>query len=125
MRYKLGNNEHFLITDDSGYTIDVNELASGSHTSSGITSMDGYVMAESGTPITSADTLNEAIGKVEKQHYEIVDFLEEKELVISASLNDLNERFDSITLKRITQAQYDALVNAGETDPNTLYVVTD
>lgn len=61
-----------------------------------ITAMTNYVMAESGTAITTADTLNQAIGKVEKQHYEIVDFIEQKELVIAASLNDLNDRTETI-----------------------------
>ena len=109
-----GANSAVTVTDA------INELSS-----SAITSMDGYVMAESGTPVTSADTLNQAIGKVEKQHYEIVDFIEQKELVISASLNDLNSRFDGIIFKKITQSDYDNLVSSGATDQNTLYIITD
>jgi hypothetical protein len=52
--------------------------------------------------------------------------------VIAASLNDLEsnkasktEDLDGIKLKKITQAAYDALVQASTTDPNTLYIITD
>lgn len=62
------------------------------HASSAVTSMEGYAMAASGTPITTADTLNQAIGKLEKQNDEVVDFIEEKELAIAAAITDLDDR---------------------------------
>ena len=95
------------------------------HASSAVTAMTGYAMAASGTPITTADTLNQAIGKLEKMIDEFKAYVETKELVIAAALTDLDSRFDGTVIKRISQSDYDALVNAGTTDPNTLYVITD
>ena len=54
--------------------------------------MAGYAMAASGTPITSADTLNQAIGKLEKMIDEFKDYIEQKELAIAAAITDLDER---------------------------------
>ena len=52
--------------------------------------------------------------------------------VVAASLNDLEsnkasktEDLDGIKLKKITQSDYDALVQAGTTDSNTLYIIID
>ena len=52
--------------------------------------------------------------------------------VVAAALNDLESNkasksvdLDGIKLKKITQAAYDALVQASTTDPNTLYIITD
>ena len=66
------------------------------HVSSGVTAMSGYAMALSGTPITTSDTLNEAIGKLEKMIDEIKDFIEQKELGISAALTDLDYRLQRL-----------------------------
>ena len=60
---------------------------------------------------------------------------------IAAALNNLNENkldstalngyatksgdLDGVVLKKITQSAYDALVQAGTVDPNTLYIITD
>ena len=74
------------------------------HASSAVTSMDGYAMAASGNPITTADTLNQAIGKLEKM------------------INDLNSRMGGMTLVKLTQAEYDALAVK---DPNTMYVINN
>jgi len=55
----------------------------------------------------------------------------ENELIVSNALNDLEGRkadaedLDGVKLKKITQSAYDALVQAGTTDPNTLYIITD
>ena len=56
----------------------------------------------------------------------------ENELVMANALNDLNnnkadktEDLDGIKLKKITQSAYDALVQAGTVDANTLYFITD
>lgn len=55
----------------------------------------------------------------------------ENELIVSNALNDLERRkadaedLDGVKLKKITQSAYDALVQAGTVDPNTLYIITD
>ena len=51
------------------------------------------------------------------------DRLSEDEEVTSAGLNTLNDKFDGMKLKKLTQAQYDAL--SGSTDSNTLYVIVN
>ena len=63
---------------------------------------------------------------------EIMDAIDNDGRVISSSLNDLNDRvsaidssLDGIKLKKITQSDYDNLVNGGTVDANTLYIVTD
>ena len=52
--------------------------------------------------------------------------------VVAAALDDLERRkaekeedLDGLKLKKITQSDYDDLVNAGEIDPNTLYIIID
>ena len=92
------------------------------HASSAVTSMDGYAMAASGNPITTADTLNQAIGKLEKMIDEFKEYVSQKELVISAALNDLNDRMGGMTLVKLTQAEYDALTVK---DPNTMYIINN
>ena len=67
------------------------------HASSAVTTMAGYSMAASGTAITTGDTLNQAIGKLEKQNDEIVDFIETKEQVIAAALTDLDDNKLDVT----------------------------
>ena len=69
--------------------------------SSAVTSMDGYAMAANGIPISSGDTLNQAIGKLEKQNDEIVDHLEEKELAIAAALTDLDDRINLLNADKV------------------------
>lgn len=53
----------------------------------------------------------------------INDRLSEDEEVTAAGLNALNDKFDGLQLKKLTQAQYDAL--SGNTDSNTLYVIVN
>jgi hypothetical protein len=62
----------------------------------------------------------------------VTEVIESNELITSAALNDLNdvkadkeEDLDGLKLKKITQSDYDDLVNEGEIDPNTLYIITD
>ena len=78
----------------------------------------------------------------------ITEVIKEDERVTSEALNDLNTRIgtgfsissvtvvmdskadktedlDGVKLKKITQSEYDALVQAGTVDPNTLYIITD
>jgi hypothetical protein len=66
------------------------------HESSGVTAMTGYDMAASGTSISSADTLNTAIGKLEKMIDELKDYIEQKEFAIAAAITDLDDRIKSI-----------------------------
>ena len=61
-----------------------------------------------------------------------LDDVDDQFETIAASLNDLEERkadkeedLDGLKLKKITQSDYDDLVNAGEIDPNTLYIIID
>jgi hypothetical protein len=44
---------------------------------------------------------------------------------VMESKADKTEDLDGVKLKKITQSAYDALVQAGTIDPNTLYVITD
>jgi hypothetical protein len=74
--------------DASAYT-PVNE-------SSGITAMTGYAMAASGTPISTSDTLNAAIGKLEKMIDELKDYIEQKEMAIAAAITDLDNRLKAL-----------------------------
>ena len=43
---------------------------------------------------------------------------------ITVALNALNDKFDGMKLKRISQSDYDALVSAGTVDASTLYIIT-
>ena len=49
----------------------------------------------------------------------------EDEEVTAAGINALNDKFDGLKLKKVTQAQYDALVQGGTVDANTLYIITN
>ena len=69
---------------------------------------------EVSTAITSGDTNAVAGGAV-------YDKFDEVESVTAAALNVLNDKFDGLTLKKLTQAQYDAL--SPNYDNNTLYVI--
>lgn len=51
------------------------------------------------------------------------DKVAEDEEVTAAALNTLSDNFDGLKLKKVTQAQYDALISGGTVDNNTLYVV--
>ena len=53
----------------------------------------------------------------------INDRLSEDEEVTAAGLNAVNDKFDGLKLKKLTQAEYDAL--SGSTDANTLYVIVN
>lgn len=72
-----------------------------------ITAMTGYAVAATSGDITTSDTLNAAIGKLERNDNDIkrqigsgftvssiTEVIEENEEIISSSLNDLNERVD-------------------------------
>ena len=62
----------------------------------------------------------------------VYEVIRDNELVTSNAINifnikkaDKSEDLDGIKLKKITQSAYDALVQAGTVDPNTLYIITD
>ena len=83
---------------------------------------------------TSAQTdskIAEAVsGKVDTSDFEtysgaVESRITEDEEVTSAGLNALNDKFDGLRLKKISQSDYDALVQAGTVDANTLYIITD
>ena len=68
-------------------------------TSNAVISMGNYIIAESGTPIADSDTLNQAIGKLEKMIEElklyinsIKDIIIDNEEITAASLNELDNR---------------------------------
>ena len=63
---------------------------------SGITAMTGYEIASSGSSIATTDTLNQAIGKLEKMINELKQFISDKELTIAAALTDLDDRLKAI-----------------------------
>jgi len=71
-----------------------NAKADGS--ASGITAMTGYEIASSGSSIATTDTLNQAIGKLEKMIDELKQFISDKELTIAAALTDLDNRLKAI-----------------------------
>lgn len=71
-------------------------VSSHTHASSGVTSMDGYSKPSTTSAISTSDTLNGAIGKLECA-------------------------LGGIKLVQITQTDYD---NLGTKDPNTLYIIT-
>ena len=76
------------------------------HSSSNVTSMGGYAKPSSTSAISTGDTLNQAVGKLENA------------LDSKANSSDL----DGIKLKKITQSAYDALTTK---DSNTLYIIVD
>ena len=57
------------------------------------------------------------------QNKVIYNKIDEVEQVTAAGLNALNDKFDGLKLKKLTQEQYDAL--SGNTDSNTLYVIVN
>ena len=71
---------------------------------------------EISSAITSGDT-NPVQGGV------LYDKFDEIEEVTAAALNTLSDNFDGLKLKKVSQAQYDALISGGTVDNNTLYVV--
>lgn len=66
--------------------------------------------------ITSGDTNAVAGGAVYSKFDEV-------EQVTARALIDVNDKFDGLRLKKLTQAQYDAL--SGSTDSNTLYIIVN
>lgn len=70
------------------------------HTADEVTAMTNYTSAVTISPITVNDTLNTAIGKLERS-------------------------FGGVKIVTISQSDYDALVDAGTVDATTLYVVTE
>lgn len=70
------------------------------HTSNEITAMTNYTSGVTISPISTTDSLNTAIGKLEHS-------------------------LGGVKIVTITQAAYDALVQADTVDPTTLYVITD
>lgn len=73
---------------------------------------------EVSSAITSGDT-NPVQGGV------LYDKFDEVETVTAAALNSLNDNFDGLKLKKVTQAEYDNLVSGGTVDNSTLYVITN
>ena len=80
------------------------------HVSSGVTAMTNYVKASTASAIATGDTLNQAIGKLEKYAEDleakfgsgfsvssVTEVIEDDEKAISASLNDLNTRLSGHT----------------------------
>lgn len=66
--------------------------------------------------ITSGDTNAVAGGAVYSKFDEV-------EQVTARALIDVNDKFDGLRLKKLTQAQYDAI--SGSTDSNTLYIIVN
>ena len=52
----------------------------------------------------------------------VYDKFDEVEEVTAAALNTLNDKFDGLKLKKLTQTQYD---NLQTKDPSTLYIIVD
>ena len=73
-------------------------------------------------------TLKEVVsGKVDTDDFEIYSGavesrIAENEEVTASGLNALNDKFDGLRLKKISQSDYD---NLQVKDPNTLYIITD
>jgi outer membrane murein-binding lipoprotein Lpp len=72
------------------------EHLGGAIEASGVTAMTGYAMAASGTTISTSDTLNAAIGKLEKMIDELRDYIEQKEMAIAAAITDLDNRLKAL-----------------------------
>lgn len=77
-------------------------------------------------PLTKSNGTNDYIDKFSlvetsafTQHLSDYD---EAQRVTATALNDLNDRFGGMTLRKLTQAQYDALTVK---DDNTLYIITN
>lgn len=93
------------VMSQSAVTRELSTKANANHSqaSDSISAMTGYQIASSGSAITANDTLNQAIGKLEKL------------------IAMLDARLDGLTLKKISQADYDDLETK---DPNILYIIT-
>ena len=79
-------------------------------------------------PTGSSITVSSAITSGDTNPVEggaIYDKFDEVEQVTARALIDLNDKFDGLKLKRITQSAYDALVSAGTVDNSTLYIITN
>jgi hypothetical protein len=81
------------VTTALGYTPADNNHT---HVASGITAMTGYEIASSGSSIATTDTLNQAVGKLEKMIDELKQFISDKEMTIAAALTDLDDRLKAI-----------------------------
>lgn len=91
--------QYYTKSETSGKTEIANALqtksnANHSQASNTITAMTGYAIASTSGDITTSDTLNVAIGKLEKRCKDIDSTIEDNEEVVSSALNDLNERID-------------------------------
>lgn len=98
-------NDYYKKSETSGATEISTALAGKSdtghtHASSEITAMTNYTSGVTISPITSSDSLNTAIGKLE-------------------------HALGGVKLTTISQAAYDALVADDNVDPTTLYVIID
>lgn len=71
----------------------------------------------------SAATATAISGKANASDVVSISDYDEAQRVTATALNDLNDRFGGMTLRKLTQAQYDAL--SGNTDSNTLYIITN
>jgi hypothetical protein len=109
------------------------------HVSSEVTGMSGYTKAGTASRIETGDTLNGAIGKLEKGldnvTANILDLSGQSETIAaalvklntelaeaSANANAALEALSGHTIRVLTQAEYDALVVK---DPNTVYMITN
>lgn len=79
--------------------------------------------------VTALDGINERLSEDEEVTAAALNLLNDKvaedEEVTAAALNTLSENFDGLKLKKLTQAQYSAMEQAGTLDNSTLYIVID
>ena len=119
--------------DTSAVTVSINAAVSGKADTSAVT--QSINAAVSGKADTSAVTqsINAAVsGKVDSSEFDI------KEEVVASALTDLHdsvsaltsdihtitdETLDGLSLKQVTQDEYDAMSQAGTLDSSTLYVI--
>ena len=116
---------------DDLYTNKQDKLSAGTN----ITIVDNVISATGGggtvsSAITSGDTNAVAGGAVYDKFDEVeqvtaraLNGLAEADEVAARALIDLNDKFDGLKLKKLTQSQYDAL--SGNTDSNTLYIIVN
>lgn len=78
--------------------------------------LQDYIGIDASSAITSGDTNAVAGGAVYSKFDEV-------EQVTARALIDVNDKFDGLRLKKLTQAQYDAL--SGSTDSNTVYFIVN
>lgn len=111
------NTKDFSLVETSAITSAVTSASTDSEVPSAKAVYDAIQSGgsiEVSSAITSGDT-NPVQGGV------LYDKFDEVEQVTAAALNNLSDNFDGLKLKKLTQAQYDAL--SPNYDNNTLYVI--